>query len=145
MLDRGTTKGWFSSPEIVIEAMIAGIGVYLFLVHMLTAQEALHSARDLQGPQFRLRPGADVRDGRRCCWRVRRCCRPICRTLAGYSVTQTGLLMVPRGFGTMFAMMFAGRLTMKLDPRLLMTAGAALLLWSMWDMTGWTPRSSASD
>src|SRR3954466_7883346 len=33
--DRGTTKDWFSSPEIVIEAIIAGIGLYLFLVHML--------------------------------------------------------------------------------------------------------------
>ena len=32
--------------------------------------------------------------------------------------------MVPRGLGTMFAMMFAGRLTMKMDPRLLMTVGA---------------------
>ena len=26
MLDRGSTKDWFSSPEIVIEAMVAGIG-----------------------------------------------------------------------------------------------------------------------
>ena len=26
MLDRGTTKDWFSSPEIMIEAVIAGIG-----------------------------------------------------------------------------------------------------------------------
>jgi DHA2 family multidrug resistance protein len=39
----------------------------------------------------------------------------------------------------MFAMLFAGKLTMRMDPRLLMTAGAALLCWSMWDMTDWTP------
>ena len=57
-------------------------------------------------------------------------------------MSQTGLLMVPRGLGTMFAMMFAGRLTMKMDPRLLMTAGALLLVWSMWEMTGWTPSIS---
>src|SRR5262249_30058766 len=37
VLDRGTTKDWFSSPEIVIEAMIAAIAFYFFLVHMLTA------------------------------------------------------------------------------------------------------------
>src|ERR1700749_4217376 len=37
MLDRGTDKGWFSSSEIVIEALVAGIAIYLFLVHMLTA------------------------------------------------------------------------------------------------------------
>src|SRR5260221_5986307 len=39
MLDRGTTKDWFSSAEIVIEAKIAGIGLYLFLVHMMTAKK----------------------------------------------------------------------------------------------------------
>src|SRR5580658_7671947 len=31
LLDRGTTKDWFSSPEIVIEAIVAGIAFYLFL------------------------------------------------------------------------------------------------------------------
>ena len=48
---------------------------------------------------------------------------PYLQNLSGRTVTQTGFLMVPRGLGTMFAMLFAGRLTMKMDPRLLMTAG----------------------
>ncbi len=39
MLDRGYSKDWFSSPEIVIEAVIAGLGLYLFIVHMLTAEK----------------------------------------------------------------------------------------------------------
>src|SRR3954469_8488987 len=39
VLDRGTTKDWFSSSEIVIEALIAGIAIYLFLVHMLTEKK----------------------------------------------------------------------------------------------------------
>ena len=47
--------------------------------------------------------------------------------------------MVPRGVGTMFAMMFAGRLAMSMDPRHVMAAGTALLLWSMWAMSRWTP------
>ena len=64
---------------------------------------------------------------------------PYLQNLSGRTVTQTGLLMVPRGLGTMFAMMFAGRLAMKMDPRCLMTVGAVLLVWSMWAMTGWTP------
>src|ERR1700679_743874 len=64
---------------------------------------------------------------------------PYLQNLSGRSVTQTGFLMVPRGFGVMFAMMFAVRLTMKADPRLIMTAGASLLLWSLWSMTAWTP------
>src|ERR1700744_1464102 len=36
MLDRGTDKDWFSSIEIVVEAVVAGTGIYLFLIHMFT-------------------------------------------------------------------------------------------------------------
>jgi MFS transporter, DHA2 family, multidrug resistance protein len=38
MLDRGQKEDWFSSREIVIEAVLAGLGLYLFVVHMFTAK-----------------------------------------------------------------------------------------------------------
>src|SRR6185312_8659356 len=38
MLDRGELKDWFSSGEIIIEAVIAGSALYLFLVHIFTAE-----------------------------------------------------------------------------------------------------------
>jgi DHA2 family multidrug resistance protein len=69
---------------------------------------------------------------------------PFLQNLAGLSVFQTGMLMAPRGFGTMFAMMFAGRMALKFDPRVLMTIGCSMLLWSMFDMAGWTPSISGS-
>src|ERR1700760_987713 len=40
LLDRGTDKDWFSSPEIIIEALISGVAFYLFLVHMVTAKKS---------------------------------------------------------------------------------------------------------
>ncbi len=40
MLDRGQLKDWFSSTEIWIEAVIAGLALYLFIVHMLTTKRA---------------------------------------------------------------------------------------------------------
>jgi len=52
MLDRGTTKDWFSSSEIMIYAVLAGLGLYLFLVHILTTQKSFIAARNLQRPQF---------------------------------------------------------------------------------------------
>ena len=36
MLDRGELKGWFDSPEIIIEAAIVILGLYIFVVHSLT-------------------------------------------------------------------------------------------------------------
>jgi DHA2 family multidrug resistance protein len=64
---------------------------------------------------------------------------PFLQNLSGYSVTDTGLLMAPRGVGTMIAMMFAGRFAMRVDPRLIMTIGMAMIEWSIWDMAYWTP------
>ena len=143
MLDRGTTKDWFSSPEIIIEAIIAGTALYLFLVHMFTAEKpfiplAIFKDRNFAGGLVLMFVMGLVLLASSALM------SPYLQNLSGYSVTQTGFLMVPRGLGVMFAMLFAGRLTMKMDPRLLMTAGAVALLWSLWDMTGWTPSVSAT-
>jgi DHA2 family multidrug resistance protein len=143
MLDRGTDKGWFSSPEIIIESIIAGVALYLFLVHMLTGKKpfiplAIFKDRNFVGGLVLMFAMGLV------LLASSALLSPYLQSLAGYSVTQTGLLMVPRGLGTMFAMLFAGRLTMKMDPRLLMTAGAVFLVWSLWEMTGWTPDVSST-
>ena len=138
LLDRGSTKDWFSSSEIIIEACVAGIALYLFVVHMFTAKkpfiprEIFKDRNFIGGLVLILVMGLVLLASSALL-------SPYLQNLAGRTVTQTGYLMVPRGLGTMFAMMFAGRLTMKMDPRILMTVGAALLCWSMWAMTDWTP------
>ena len=38
VLDRGELKDWFSSTEIIVEAALAVLGLYLFLVHTATAK-----------------------------------------------------------------------------------------------------------
>jgi len=40
-LDRGETQDWFTSKEIIVEAVVAGLGIYLFTVHMLTSNRPL--------------------------------------------------------------------------------------------------------
>jgi DHA2 family multidrug resistance protein len=47
---------------------------------------------------------------------------PWLQDLGNYPVETAGLVMAPRGLGTMAAMMIAGRLSNKVDPRLLMTS-----------------------
>ncbi len=139
MLDRGTGKDWFSSGEIILEALIAGIGVYLFLTHMLTAKKPFippHIFKDRNfafGLVLMFALGAVLLASSALL-------PPFLQNLAGDSVYDTGMLMAPRGFGTMFAMMFAGRMALRIDPRVLMTLGAGMLSWSMWAMSGWTPQ-----
>jgi DHA2 family multidrug resistance protein len=138
MLDRGTTKDWFSSSEIMIYAVLAGLGLYLFLVHILTTQKSFMPREIFKDRNFitalflmlivsliMLASSALL--------------PPYLENLGGYSVTQTGLLMAPRGVGTMISMVFAGRLAMRLDARHVMAAGTAFLLWSLWEMSHWTP------
>ncbi len=38
MLDRGQGQDWFNSAEIITYAVLAALGLYLFIVHMLTAK-----------------------------------------------------------------------------------------------------------
>jgi DHA2 family multidrug resistance protein len=139
MLDRGTDKAWFESGEIVLEALIGGTGLYLFFVHMMTARTPfippkMFNDRNFFSALFMMFVvGAMMLASSALL-------PPFLQNLAGYTVTDTGLLMAPRGIGTMIAMMFAGRLALRIDPRVLMTVGMAMIEWSVWDMSAWTPQ-----
>jgi DHA2 family multidrug resistance protein len=138
MLDRGQQKDWFGSNEIVIEAVLACAGFYLFIVHMLTAEKPFITPRIfadrnfLSGFLFMFVIGMVLLASSALL-------APYLENLAGYPVLTAGLLMAPRGVGTMVAMMVAGRLTNRVDPRLIMLGGIAFIALSLWEMTGWTP------
>src|SRR3974390_1025664 len=38
LLDRGSDKDWLNSSEIIIEMIVAGLGIYLFTVHLLLSK-----------------------------------------------------------------------------------------------------------
>jgi DHA2 family multidrug resistance protein len=64
---------------------------------------------------------------------------PYLQTLMGYPVTTAGIVMGPRGLGTMACMFIVGKLIGRVDSRLLLLIGLALTAWAMYEMTGWTP------
>ncbi|HVY15513.1 MAG TPA: DHA2 family efflux MFS transporter permease subunit [Rhodopila sp.] len=138
MLDRGQDQDWFTSREIVTEAVLGGLGVYLFLVHMMTAKRpfippVLFTDRNFAaGLSLMFMTGTILVSSSSLM-------APWLQNLANYPVETAGLTMAPRGIGTMAAMMLSGRLSNKIDPRWLMAAGIVALAWSMNEMTGWTP------
>jgi MFS transporter, DHA2 family, multidrug resistance protein len=138
MLDRGTTQDWFSSTEIVVECTLAALGFYLFVVHMLTCakpflQKDIFKDRNFILAQFlQFLVGAVLLASTALI-------PPFLQNLSGYTVTETGLLLGPRGFGTITAMILVGRVSNHIDPRVLMTVGAVFMLWSLWQMSLWTP------
>jgi MFS transporter, DHA2 family, multidrug resistance protein len=144
VLDRGQVLDWFYSTEIIIETVIAGLGIYLFLVHMMSAKQPLIRPalfRDLNfssGLLLMFAMGTLLVSSLALM-------TPWLQTLSDYPVETAGLIMAPRGLGNLTAIILAGRLSMRIDPRLLVGAGLLLICTSFWIMTGWTPAVSEHD
>ena len=138
LLDRGEQLDWFGSGEIWIEAIIAASAFYLFVAHTFTADEpfvrpALFRDRNFAaGMTFIFIVGVTYLASLALI-------TPYLQSLMNYPIVTAGLVLGPRGIGTMAAMMIVGRLVGKVDTRLLLAVGLGLTAWSFYDMTGWTP------
>ena len=138
MLDRGRATDWFGSTEIWIEATIAALAFYLFIVHTATATDRSFLNRDLlRGPNCMVRHGADVPDRRILCGTMT-LMPTMLQNLMNYPVMTTGLVTAPRGIGTMVAMFLVGRLIGRVDIRLIILTGLLLTAISLWQMTGFS-------
>ena len=142
MLDRGEQKDWFGSGEIIIEAVVAAAAFYLFLVHTFTAEKpfvrpALFRDRNFAaGVLFVSVVGLTY-------YASMALQPPYLQELMGYPVVTAGMVMGPRGVGTMASMLVVGRLVGRADTRLLLGIGLGFTAWSFYQMTGWTPDVSA--
>ncbi len=144
LLDRGEQQDWFASGEIWIEAIIAASAFYLFLVHTFTAEKpfvrpSLFRDRNFAaGTLFIAIVGLTY-------YASMALQPPYLQNLMNYPVVTAGLVMGPRGIGTMAAMLIVGRLVGRVDTRLLLGIGLGLTAWSFYAMTGWTPDVSQSE
>jgi len=134
-LDRGEQKDWFSSWEIIIEAGMAIATGWMFLVHMITTKHPLFDRMMFKDRNFATSlvfmavTGVLLLAGLALL-------PPLLQNLYGYSVLQSGFLTAPRGLGTLFSMLIAGRLTGKVDARLLVGIGVLCMGTSLYMMTG---------
>jgi MFS transporter, DHA2 family, multidrug resistance protein len=138
MLDRGQEKDWFNSGEIVIEAIVAASAFYLFIVHTFTAERpfvrpSLFRDRNFAaGMIFIVIVGLTY-------YASMALQPPYLQGLMNYPVVTAGLIMGPRGIGTMASMLIVGRLVGRADIRVLLAIGLGLTAWAYYKMTGWTP------
>lgn len=140
MLDRGAEVDWFAATEIWIELALALTGFWVFVVHILTTPEApfldprMFGDRNfVTGLFFIFVIGIILLASLALL-------PPMLSRIFGYPTTTTGLVMAPRGVGTMISMILVGRLVRRLDARLLVTAGLSLTALSLWQMTGFSPQ-----
>ena len=64
---------------------------------------------------------------------------PMLQNLYGYSVLDTGILLMPRGIGVLLTMVVSAQLTQRgVDLRWVVGIGLAIAAVSLWDMTHWS-------
>jgi DHA2 family multidrug resistance protein len=137
MLDRGEELDWFGSGEIVTEAIVAASAFYLFMVHTFTARApfvrpSLFRDRNFTaGVLFIAITGLTY-------YASLALQPPYLQNLMNYPIVSAGLVMGPRGVGTMAAMMAVGRMIGRVDTRYLLGTGLTLTAWSFYAMTAWT-------
>jgi MFS transporter, DHA2 family, multidrug resistance protein len=144
VLDRGEIKDWLTSGEIIVEAIVALSAFYLFLVHTFTAErpfvrpELFRDRNFVAGVIFIAIVGVTYYGSL--------ALQPLyLQNLMNYPVITSGLVMGPRGIGTMAVMLVVGRLVGRIDTRILVGAGLAITAFSFYEMTGWTPAISQAE
>jgi len=137
MLDRGQRLDWFESGEIIVLACLAVLGLYLFAVHSVTARDPFLDPRLILRRNFFISLLLISAYGFLTV-PVMVLMPAFLEHLRGYPIDMVGLLQSPRGLGLLVAMFVSGRITGKVDPRLLIALGLLSLFVSCWEMATWT-------
>lgn len=137
LLDRGQQVDWFQATEIQLYTVVVVLGFYLFVTHSLTTttpffSPAIFSDRNfVTGLVFIFVVGIVL-------LATMALLPPFLQRWKGYPVITTGLILMPRGFGTMFSMLIVGRLLRIADARVLIVTGLGLITASLHQMAGFT-------
>ena len=131
MLDRGEQLDWFSSPEIIIEAALAAAALWCFVVHSATAEhpfihpQIFRDRNYVAASIFSFAISVVL-------LATTALLPPLLQRIMGFPTVTTGLVLAPRGIGTMVSMLLVGRLLRFIDPRLIIVDRSRLHgLWPL--------------
>ncbi len=131
ILDKGQEADWFAAPWICWTAAASTLALIGFIVRELTDHDPIVHLRIFLNRNFAM--GTLITCAYGFVLYAATAMLPLfLQTLMGYSALQSGLTVSPRGLGAMASMMMVGVLVRKIDGRLLMAFGFALLGASTW-------------
>jgi DHA2 family multidrug resistance protein len=138
LLDRGERLEWFYSPEIYAEALIAGLGAYIYLVHTFSVKSRF-LARELFRDRnfviatimffavgFVLLPTMALTS-------------PLLYELLNYPADTTGYVAIPRSLALIGGLVLTTCVPARFDFRLLVAGGLVLVTYGNWQMLGYSP------
>ena len=134
LLDRGNRVDWFESPEIIVFAVVAGAGFYVFLVHCLTTRQPFVDLRIFLDRNYAVAFA---------CWCVSGILTfaplMLLPTLLGrlrdVPVETIGIMLMPRGVGFVIGAVIVARLIRVMDARVLLAFGLASQVPAFWYMS----------
>jgi DHA2 family multidrug resistance protein len=146
LLDRGEQNDWFGSTETWVEAILLALAAAYFIGHTLTRPAGqsfldyrlLRNANYVTGLAFIFIVGMVL-------FATRALMPSMLQSLMNYPAALAGLVTAPSGLGTMISMLIVGKITGKVDFRILLATGFAITGFSLWQMTGYTLVLSQSD
>jgi MFS transporter, DHA2 family, multidrug resistance protein len=138
MLDRGETLDWFSSREIVLEAFIAGVAFYIFLVQFFLVPKPFLSPKLFADRNFTVGAILYAIMGL-IMYASLALLAPYLQTLMDYPVVTAGIVLAPRGAGLMLAALICGRVMGRVSARLLVGIGFVVGAYALHEMTLFTP------
>lgn len=137
ILDRGEQVDWLNSIEIFVYMAIAASAIWIYAVHTMQTKNPLLPPsmfldRNLVTSLFFMFFVGLI------LLATVALLPPYMQNLMGYSVVDTGILMAPRGAGTLLSMMIVGKFSGRIDPRIFLFTGLSFTVISLYYMTGFT-------
>ena len=143
LLDKGQEADWFGSHFILLMAVLAVIGLVVFVMRELSVEKPFVDLRVLKNYNFSLGSVLMFFAGVTL-YSLTAIIPLFLQTLMGYTALQSGLAMIPRGLGALVAMPLAGRLVGKVQGRYLVAGGFLSFGLGTWvlahlslDLTPW--------
>lgn len=143
-LDRGQREDWFSSPTIVVTAVIAAVALIAFIPWELSKTEPIVRIR-LYGQRnflianiFMLIMGVIV-------FGSTQFIPQLLQEVLGYTATNAGLALTMGGLATLIVMPLAGFLTGRVDARILIGMALVIQGVALWNMSTLNTQISFDD
>lgn len=136
--DRGERLEWFASPEIWLEAVASVLGFYFFIVHVLTTPSHFFDKALLKNRNFVVSSLMFFAFGF-VLLPTMALTSPMLDELLRYPADLTGYVAIPRSAALLAGLLLVQLLPARLDNRLLIVAGAALVIYANWRMLGYSP------
>jgi MFS transporter, DHA2 family, multidrug resistance protein len=139
LLDRGERLEWFASPEIWVEASASVLGFYLFIVHVMTRDEHFLNKALLKNRNFILSAIMFFAVGF-VLLPTLALTSPMLEDLLNYPVDTAGYMTLARGVTLVGAVALMSFASPRIDNRLFVFGGIALVVYANWLMLGYSPQ-----